>query len=185
MTNMRMKRSLSFIALSALCTALAQPANAAERASKPATGKKTNMTWEKMAWTMAEGRTHAYPYLLRIRQVPPDFPRQRFPQRLNIFWSLAEADEKGYPTGGELQRLHAFEDRLVAAMESDQFAILALITTGRREREFVFYTANPDEFLRRLTDMPQEPKPYPIKIHLNQDAPWRYYDGELNNLSGS
>jgi len=143
------------------------------------------MTWDEMAWTIAEGRTDAYPYLLRIRQVPPGFPRQRFPQRLNIFWSLAKADEKGYPTGSELQRLHAFEERLVAAMESDQFAMLALITTGRREREFVFYTANPDEFLRRLTNMPQEKNPYPIKIHLNQDAHWRYYEGELSRLPGS
>jgi hypothetical protein len=180
-----MKHSLSFIALGVLCTALAQPATAAERTSKPATGKRTDMTWEKMTWTMAEGRTQAYPYLLRIRQVPPGFPRQRFPQRLNIFWSLTDADENGYPTGGELQRLHAFEDRLVAVMESDQFAMLALITTGRREREFVFYTANPDEFLRRLTNIPQEHNPYPIKIHLNQDAQWRYYNGELERLPGS
>ena len=151
----------------------------------PTIRQRTDMNWETMSWTMAEGRTAAYPYLLRIRQVPPAFPRQRYPQRLNIFWSVAEADEKGFPSNKEMQRLHAFEERLVAAVEPDRFAMLTLVVTGRREREFVFYTANPDEFMRRLTNMPQEQTPYPIKIHLHKDPQWRYYSKELGSLSGS
>jgi hypothetical protein len=63
--------------------------------------------------------------------------------------------------------------------------MLTLIVTGRRERKFVFYTANPDEFLRHLTNMPQEQMPYPITIHLHPDAQWGYNSGELSSLSGS
>jgi hypothetical protein len=149
------------------------------------TGTGSTMKWEEMKWTVAQGKTGQYPYTLRIRHLPSAFPRQRYPQRLNIFWSVAEANASGYPTASESQRLSAFEDRLIAAVESDRSAILVVVMTGRREREFVFHTADPDEFVRRLTNMPQERAPYPIEIHRNKDAQWRYYDKELGRLSGS
>lgn len=71
------------------------------------------------------------------------------------------------------------------AVEADDLAVLVLVLTGRSEREFVFYLDNEQEFLRRLSSMPQEAERYPIKIHKNEDPQWVYFDREMEGLNGT
>ena len=85
-------------------------------------------------------------------------------------------DENGLPSAKEAEFLSTFEDRLVAAVEKDKTVWLIAVVTGRSEREFVFYLQEPQQFLQRLTDMPQEDKRYPIEIHLDEDPDWLYFD---------
>ena len=85
-------------------------------------------------------------------------------------------DENGQPTKDELDALHSFENRLIAEVEKDKSAWLVAILTGRAEREFVFYLQEPQLFLQRLSDMPQEQERYPIEIHLEEDPNWSYFD---------
>jgi len=129
----------------------------------------------EIPWVVAERHTDAYPYLVRFRQFSEDFPRSTYPKRLNIFWSVQEADDIGLATKQELARLHVFEDRLVEAVEHDKSSVLAAVVTGRGEREFVFFVRNPQEFIGRLSAMPQEAERYPIEIHLNEDPDWLYF----------
>lgn len=134
------------------------------------------------SWTIAEGHTGEYPFQVRFRTMPTDFPRSNFPHRLNIFWSMGEPNGQGYASKDELVRLHAFEDRLVEAVEPDNFSILSVVLTGRSEREFVFYTPNPQEFVQRLSEMPQDEGRYPIEIYASDDANWEYYENEVQNV---
>jgi hypothetical protein len=136
-------------------------------------------------WTVAEGHTGEYPFQVRFRTMRADFPRSDFPKRLNIFWSMSEADDNGYATAAELRKLHTFEDRLVKAVEFDGFSILSVVLTGRSEREFVFYTPDPQEFVQRLTQMPQEEEIYPVEIHANDDEDWEYYENEVKDIQGA
>ncbi|NVD97808.1 DUF695 domain-containing protein [Massilia sp. BJB1822] len=127
-------------------------------------------------WTLAEGRIDDYPLIVRYRQVPQDFPRHAYPKRLNVFWSMAVADENGLPSSEEAKRLEIFESRLITAVETDQSVLLVAVVTGRSEREFVFYLQQPELFLQRLTDMPHEQERYPIEIHFAEDPEWSYFD---------
>jgi hypothetical protein len=129
---------------------------------------------DELAWTIAKGKTDEYDFEIRIRHFHESLETNKFPQRLNIFWSLRESFENGFPTESELKRVHKFEDKLVEAVENDEFSILSIVLTGRNEREFVFHTSNPQEFINRLTNMPQEEEPYPIEIHCNDDEEWEY-----------
>jgi hypothetical protein len=147
--------------------------------------KRMTLATENDSWAIAECHTGEYPYHVRLRKVPSDFPRSNFPTRLNLFWSLSDTDANGYASKPELDKLHVFEDRLVEAVEFDQFSILTLVLTGRGEREFVFYTPDPHEFVRRLSQMPQEEERYPIEIHANEDADWEYFETELNSVHGA
>ncbi len=131
------------------------------------------------AWAIAEGHTGEYPFQLRFRRMPLGFPRGDYPKRLNIFWSMAAPDDEGLATEAELAAMHVFEDRLIPAVEQDESAWLVAVLTGRSEREFVFQVADPDLFLRRLTEMPQEAERYPIELNLADDPEWAYYDAVL------
>lgn len=137
---------------------------------------------EAIGWAIAEGHTGDYPFQLRFRQFESDFPYSNFSQRLNIFWSMQNPDKRGYASESELEHLHSFEDRLVAAVETDHFSVLAMTVTGSNEREFVFYTSDPTEFIKRLSLMPQEEVRYPIEIHRSDDDKWEYYNNEIRNV---
>ena len=76
-----------------------------------------------------------------------------------------------------------FEDRLVDATEHDEQAVLSMVLTGNGQREYVFHTRSTDEFLRRLTEMPQEIEAYPIEMHYTEDAVWEYVDRVLGNFT--
>lgn len=57
-----------------------------------------------------------------------------------------------------------------------------MVLTGRSEREFVFYTSDPQEFVQRLSQMPQNEDRYPIEIHAIEDQDWKYYENEVQNV---
>ncbi|MGC1174597.1 DUF695 domain-containing protein [Polaromonas sp.] len=132
-------------------------------------------------WAIAEGHTGEYPFQVRSRRFSAGLQRSEYPKRLNIFWSMRLPNEAGLATKAELDDLHIFENRLVAAVEQDQSVILAAVLTGRAEREFVFYLQQPQLFLKRLTNMPQEQERYPIEIHFADDPDWAYFDELLPN----
>jgi hypothetical protein len=93
---------------------------------------------------------------------------------------MGEICDNGFPTEDEREKLHHFENRLVCAVEEDEFSLLSMVITGNGQREFVFHTSDPQEFIGRLTNMPQEEKPYPIEIHCHEDEYWTYYFNEIN-----
>ena len=87
---------------------------------------------------------------------------------------MREPEELGLPTQLESERLEAFENRLVEAVESDNHSILSVVLTCNGQREFVFHTSDPEGFVKRLIAMPQEQERYPIEIFNNEDPGWEY-----------
>ena len=132
------------------------------------------MAFDSIPWTLVDGSYNGRPILYRLREFPHDFPALNYPQRLNLTWTMYEY-ENGLPTEQETRRLTLFEDRLVNAVESDEQSILLGVLTCNGEREFIFQTADPSEFLLRLTNMPQETERYPITIERYDDPDWAYF----------
>lgn len=139
------------------------------------------MNLQTMKWSLAKGSHDGSPLLIRFRQFPDDFPRAAYPDRLNVFWEMADADKSGMPSSVETARMEVFENRLVEAVEADQRAVLSVVLTCQGKREFVFHTDDAKDFLRRLTEMDQEREPYPIEIHRRNDPKWAYDDSVIPN----
>lgn len=140
------------------------------------------MKFDAIPWTLIEAHGEDGPILVRHRQFPKGFRRGGFPHRLNIFWQMSEAADNGMPEDAESDRMKTFEDRLVEATESDKQSVLSLVLTGNGQREYVIHTSDTDEFLQRLTDMPQEDAPYPIEIEHTEDDAWEYCDRVLADV---
>ena len=138
--------------------------------------KKTkNLNLEELAWTGLEAQTETYKFLMRFRRFPNHLDTKKYPIRLNIFWHFTDKHESGMPSNQDSIDLESFENRLIDAVETDEFSILSIVYTGNGQREFFFHTSDQNEFLNRLTNMPQEETPYPIEINSNQDENWDYY----------
>jgi hypothetical protein len=140
------------------------------------------MDFDSIPWVGADGDYNGRPLLMRLRQFAKEFPASKYPQRLNVTWTMSEPDENGLPTDEEFHRLAAFENRLVEAVEPDEQSILLGALTCNGEKEFIFQTADPSEFLKRLTDMPQETERYPIIIEKYDDPDWDYFEAVMSQL---
>jgi Family of unknown function (DUF695) len=144
--------------------------------------RKPNLDFDTIAWSIAKGLNEGHVFIMRFRAFEPGFPRSSFPQRLNIFWTVKSPTGKGLPSPEDSDKLNIFEDRLVDAVEPDSHSILSMVLTGKSRREYVFHTTNPQEFLNRLTDMPQENDRYPIEIILTEDPEWEYFDRARSDI---
>ncbi|MBN2877675.1 MAG: DUF695 domain-containing protein [Bacilli bacterium] len=141
------------------------------------------MKLDHIAWTGVKFEHDGYTILLRYRQFDSDFPKKKYPERLNIFWINQQTSESGIPTEDELNAQQLFEDRLVEAVESDFHSVMSMILLGKNQKEFVFHTSSPNEFIQRLSDMPQEEDPYPIEINHNADPEWDYPSSVINDIT--
>jgi hypothetical protein len=132
------------------------------------------MGFDAIHWALGRGMHAGQPLVVRFRQFPPAFPKAAFPERLNIFWEMRRPDLSGMPSDMDNHELNVFEERLVAAVECDGAAVLSVVLTAAGKREFVFHTADVEQFLDRLTAMPQERLRYPIEIEHYNDVDWFY-----------
>ena len=141
------------------------------------------MNFDSIPWRLIKGRKEQEVVLVRHRLFSADFPKGDFAHRLNIFWQMSDASANGMPEDSETKLMEVFEDRLVEATEPDEEAVLSMVVTGNSQREYVFHTRSTDEFLRRLTEMPQEEERYPIELHHTEDAEWEYFDRVLGDFA--
>src|SRR5262245_37227262 len=112
--------------------------------------------FDSLPWTGVETEYNGRPLLIRFVRLPKGFPTAKYPQRINIFWTMSETSEDGLPTQDELIKLETFENRLCDAVHPDRHSILVGALTANGEKEFIFHTSDVPGFLQRLTDMPQE-----------------------------
>lgn len=140
------------------------------------------MDLEQLRWSIAEGVANNAPIWIRFRHFPEEFPRNSYPERLNIFWRMSKLDEGGAPTSEEMDRAATFENRLVTAVEPDRFAVLSLVLTGGGEREYVFHALDANGFVQRLIDIPQEEDRYPITIYHYHDPDWAYDNSVIKDI---
>lgn len=144
-----------------------------------------NLKLEDSGWKLIEGHTEEFRYEMRFREFSENPITEQYGQRINIIWAVSDSLDDGFPSEAELVKLQAFEDRLISAVESDEFSILSLVMTGNRKREFVLYTPDPQAFVQRLSEMPHDEVEYPIQVHAKKDPTWLCYYKELEKLENT
>jgi hypothetical protein len=80
------------------------------------------------------------------------------------------------PHKEEHARMDALEDLLAPVLAGDDFATLALVSTGENLREWTYYAKSEDEFMARLNYAFIGEEPFPIEIHIESDPEWRMYE---------
>jgi hypothetical protein len=140
------------------------------------------MNFDELPWSIAEGEHEGMPVITRFRQFDQAFSRQDYPKRVNIFWKFRSATDKGLPSSEDSAEAEIFEDRLVDATEPSNHSILSMVLTGKGQREYVFHTSSIEEFLDRLTNMPQEKERYPIELNAADDQSWEYDSTVLGDI---
>ena len=104
----------------------------------------------------------------------PGFKRASFPCRIILAWNYRS--ESGMPLGEDQAAMNRMEDALASHPEIKKSSLLALVSTGENLREWTYYAASEDGFLSAFNKALATEPPFPIKVHVSQDAGWAMYD---------
>jgi Family of unknown function (DUF695) len=107
------------------------------------------------------------------QELRPQFDKASQPARIIILWEYES--ETGQPSTDEHNQMNIFEDVLGPLLFKDEFATLALVSTGENAREWNYYAGSEDEFFARL-DEAIGPQIFPIEIYVETDPTWKYYE---------
>lgn len=140
------------------------------------------MNHDDFTWVVAECADPDRPFFIRYIEDKKQIDRKRYSNRLNVFWTFRTPTENGLPSSEDGDETKVFEDRLIEAVEIEGHSILVMIITGRGQKEYVWQTADPQQFLDSLTSMPQEKERYPIEIQHTEDEAWSFYNDLLADI---
>lgn len=128
-------------------------------------------------WVVAEGEIDNLPAFVRFRDSVESFISSGdYRHYLRIVWECEEADKLGIPSESEWEQLESFEDNLCTALEANDHAVLTFTMTNDALRQWVFYTQDVAESVRRINEMPQEKERFPIELSANEDPNWEEYN---------
>jgi Family of unknown function (DUF695) len=135
-------------------------------------GKSNVEVWATAISTNASnGRQIIFRY---AKDLSPAFNRASQPDRIIIVWKYQSAS--GQPVTEEHRRMNLLEDSLEPLLLEDNFATLALVSTGENLREWTYYAESGDAFIERLNiALAETSSVFPIEIHTARDPTWIMY----------
>lgn len=116
------------------------------------------------------GKAASGTFTIRFRKsaLNPD-NTARYPYRLSVTWPYAQESTGAMPDDSDDKAMRIFEERLTEAWEHDSTALLTAALTFDGTRQWIFYARNVDECRKRIGEMPQEAKSYPIELITEED----------------
>jgi hypothetical protein len=107
-------------------------------------------------------------------EIPPRHPNYAFLAYLTFAYETRGAS--GLPVKEDAEILSRIEDPGFDEMLTDGLAVLIGVVTKAGIKDFLFYTRDPDEFLRRAEDFRRAHLPLGVGCVISPDPEWSQYD---------
>ena len=130
-------------------------------------------------WITADGTLHDQPITIRYRdEVQTELESGKYAQCIQISWSAEQVDpETAYPTADELERIDAFNQKLMAAIEPKAHGLLVMVVMHQGVNQWVLYAADNEEIQQDLNSIPTDAGLYPIEVVTEEDVEWKIFQG--------
>jgi hypothetical protein len=128
-------------------------------------------------WTLKAGTDQGLPIIVRTRtgfQQAAGHPE--YPFQIGVAVPLLDPTENGLPGKREMAVLDKVETKLVEVLSREGAVLVLVITTGRM-REFVFYARDwrPEELDLAVQSISSETIPHEIQFIMQHDPTWSAY----------
>jgi hypothetical protein len=100
---------------------------------------------------------------------------KRFSNQMVVCIPLQTADNTGMPNPSELEQIGAFEDALIADLNTKKTAVLAAVTTCDGLRNYFFYTGAPEVVRQAANDAKSKVKSHELQFSTRPDPTWNLY----------
>jgi len=128
-------------------------------------------------WVLADGTLKDQPITIRYRdQVQEQLESDQYQQCIQISWQAQEQDpETGYPSAAELEKIDAFNQKLMAAVETEQHGLLVMVLMCEGVNQWIMYSKDIKQVQQDLNTIPTDTGLYPIEVTSDEDPQWEIF----------
>lgn len=125
-------------------------------------------------WVLADGTLNDEPITIRYRdEVQGELESGKYAQCVQILWNADSVDsETGYPSTEELDKIDAFNKKLMTAVEADAHGLLVMVLMSQGVNQWILYVRDNEELQADLNTIPTDTGLYPIEVTTDLDAQW-------------
>jgi hypothetical protein len=125
-------------------------------------------------WVLADGTLNDEPITIRYRdEVQGELESDRYQQCIQIQWNADQVDpETGYPSTDELDKIDAFNQKLMAAVEPNAHGLLVMVLMSQGVNQWIMYVRDNEELQSDLNTIPTDTGLYPIEVTSEEDPEW-------------
>ncbi|MCP1576164.1 hypothetical protein J2S30_004543 [Herbaspirillum rubrisubalbicans] len=141
------------------------------------------MLFDSDQWKLGSFNQSGNPIIVRSRNgIPDESDRSKYSHLIVIKWPYSSA-QAGMPDATTRERFIEFETALDSGLVAQGAGIEAVSLTGNGEKEWRYYTYDPQVFMDALQQDLGSHRPFPIELQLFQDPDWLGVTEFLNNDS--
>ena len=128
-------------------------------------------------WITADGSLHDQPITIRYRdEIEDQLKKGEYPHCIQISWTAEDVDaETGYPSALELDKIDAFNQKLMSAIESNKHGLLVMVLMNQGINQWILYARENEEIQADLNSIPTDAGLYPIEVVTEEDATWQIF----------
>ncbi len=125
-------------------------------------------------WVLADGTLNDQPITIRYRdEVQAEQDSAQYIHCIQISWQAQDVDtDTGYPSADELEKIDAFNQKLMAAVEPEQHGLLVMVLMCEGVNQWILYSKDIDQVQKDLNTIPTDTGLYPIEVTTDEDPKW-------------
>jgi len=128
---------------------------------------------EKLTGIIGEYYENDLPVIVKFDSVMPDTTiTSKLPWFTVISWKYDGSERNGMPPEPINAKMIEFEGELDSIYNSNLICKHAYNRTGNHLKEFNYYIADRDEFMKQFNNVLQHKTHYPIEISFYEDSAW-------------
>jgi len=128
-------------------------------------------------WVLADGTLNDEPITIRYRdEVEGELESGKYPHCVQILWNAEDVDaESGYPSTEELDKIDAFNKKLMSAVETESHGLLVMVLMSQGVNQWILYVRDNEELQQDLNTIPTDKGLYPIEVTSDEDSSWEIF----------
>jgi uncharacterized protein DUF695 len=131
---------------------------------------------DQSKWLLARGERDGFPMIVRMAAAYRGVGALTgYGHHIIVGTTFRAPTPAGFPSSEEGDDLQQFEERLCAAMESNNESLCVLVITNRGLRDFIFYTRDADGAKSRLDMTLAQLSGFKSHVVVERDEEWEIY----------
>lgn len=132
---------------------------------------KTTNEWQLKVYR-PEGSTETWFFR---KNLAVQAPNPKYPSIAYLTFSYTPRDESGLPSNEDENTLFEIEDTRLTRLEADELSVHVATATKGGIKDFLFYTRDAHEFLKRAEQFRTGYPQFAVGCELAPDLEWKHY----------